>query len=117
MGSTLAALNMYESCIVSSLLNNAEVWVGLMEHQEQRLDGKGLQFRILKGPDAPTFLYLQGMPASRHIQAEDEVAQIGAEAAPQEVLARQVLEEQLTLGLPGLGQEVTDTVRARVLKL
>ena len=57
------------------------------------------------------------MPASRHIQAEDEVAQIGAEAAPQEVLARQVLEEQLTLGLPGLGQEVTDTVRARVLKL
>ena len=43
VGGTLGALDMFESCIVSSLLNNASVWVGIAEEQEKRLDGYQLE--------------------------------------------------------------------------
>ena len=38
VGSTLGTLDMFEFCIVSSLLNNAAVWVGITSEQENRLD-------------------------------------------------------------------------------
>ena len=44
VGGTLGALNMFESCIVTSLLNNAEVWVGTTAEQEKRLDNYQLEY-------------------------------------------------------------------------
>ena len=38
VGSTLGTLDMIEFCIVSSLFNNAAVWVGITSEQEKRLD-------------------------------------------------------------------------------
>ena len=114
VGSTLGALDMYESCIVSSLLNNAEVWVGLTEEQEKRLDGYQLEFlRALmhlpvSTPKACLLAATSRMKMRWRVWERKLLLILAIRQQGEDVLARQVLEEQVELGLPGLGREVTD---------
>ena len=114
VGSTLGALDIYESCIVSSLLNNAAVWVGLTEEQEKRLDGFQLDFlRALlhlpvSTPKACLLAATSRMKIKWRVWEQKLLLILAIRQQGEDVLARQVLEEQVELGLPGLGQEVTN---------
>ena len=114
VGSTLGALDMYESCIVSSLLNNAEVWVGVTEEQEKRLDGYQVEFlRALmhlpgSTPKACLLAATSRMKMRWRVWERKLLLFLAIRQQGEDVLARQVLEEQVELGLPGLAQEATD---------
>ena len=114
VGSTLGALDMYESCIVSSLLNNAAVWVGLTEKQEKRLDGYQLEFlRALlhlpvSTPKACLLAATSRMKMRWRVWELKLLLVLAIRQQQEDVLAWQVMEEQVALGLPGLAQEATD---------
>ena len=116
VGGTLGALDMFESCIISSLLNNAAVWVGITVEQEKRLDGYQLEYlRALLHLPVSTpkacLLAATGRTRMKWRVWEQKLLLILAIRQQDDddvVLAKQVLDEQVELGLPGLAQEASD---------
>ena len=116
VGGTMGALDMFESCIISSLLNNAVVWVGITVEQEKRLDGYQLEYlraRLHLPVSTPKACLLAATSRTRMKWRVWEQKLLLILAIRQQddddvVLAKQVLEEQVELGLPGLAQEASD---------
>ena len=113
VGGAQSAIVLYESCIVSSLLTNAGTWVDMKEESVNRLDNiqdtfnRALISLPLSAPRASlqATLGIQGM---KWRDWEAKILLIQAIGGQEEGnLAREVLEEQLQMGGPGLAQEVT----------
>ena len=44
VGGVVGALEMFETCIISSLLNNSSTWIGITEQQEKKSDNSQYEF-------------------------------------------------------------------------
>ena len=113
VGSTLGALEMFEACIVSSLLNNASVWIGITEEQENRLDGFQMEFlRALlqlpvSTPKACLIAATGVMKMKWRVWREKLLLLLAIRQQEEGVLACEMLDAQISLGLPGLAKECT----------
>ena len=114
IGGVLGAIQLYEACIVSSLINNCSTWLGIKEEQYKLLDSWQYEFlrALLQLPvSAPkaclrAALGVQGM--KWRVWEQKLLLAKAIMEQEEEVLARQVLVDQVALGLPGLAKEVQD---------
>ena len=99
---------------MSSQLNNSAVWVGIREEQEKRLDNYQLEYlsALLHLPvSTPKACLLAASGRTRmkwRVWEQKLLLILAIGQQEDEVLAKQVFEEQVELGLPGLAQEATD---------
>ena len=109
-----AALDLYESCLIPSLLTNAGTWVEISKEAINKLDSIQDTFgRVLlalplsaQGASLRAALGLLGM---KWRLWELKIQLIQAIRRQEEgQLAREILEEQLEMNWPGLAIEVTD---------
>ena len=112
MGGAQSAIDMYEACIISSLLTNAGTWVEMNEESVNRLDNiqdtfsRALLALPLSAPRASLRASL-GLPGLKWRVWEQKILLAQAIRQQEEGgLAREVLEEQITMGWPGLIKEV-----------
>ena len=116
-GGMVGAIQLYESGIVPKLLANAGTWVGITATTIKKLDAIQNLFvqvvlrlpssTVLPAYRAETALvgfrwrvYLEKLRLMDAIKRQEE-----------EVLAREVLEQQLVMGWPGLAREVEEICR------
>ena len=112
VGGIEAAIDLYESCIVPSLLANCSTWMEAKEQTEKRLDAvQDLFGRVLlqvpqSSPRLATRAAL-GLLGMRWRLWQEKILLVMAIWEQEEsCLAREVLTEQVRLGWPGLGAEV-----------
>ena len=104
---------MYESCIIPSLLTNAGTWVEMKEETITRLDNMQDTFSraLLALPLSAQRASLRaalGLQGMKWRVWEAKILLVQAIRRQEEGgLAREVLEEQLQMGWPGLAQEVS----------
>ena len=113
VGGCQAALDMYEACIIPSLLTNAGTWVEISEGAIEMLDdlqdtfGRVLLSLPLSTPRASLRAAL-GLLGMKWRVWEQKILLVQAIKQQEEGgLAREVLEEQLQMGWPGLVMEVS----------
>jgi hypothetical protein len=113
VGGCQSAIDIYESCIIPSLLTNAGTWVQMSEEAVNRLDdlqdtfGRALLSLPLSAPRASLRATL-GLQAMKWRVWEAKILLVQAIRGQEEGgPAREVLEEQLQMGVPGLAQEVS----------
>ena len=117
VGGTRAAIDLYESCIVPSLLANCGTWAGITEHEEKLLEEQQNLFcrtllQIPVSSPKPSLRAALGLLGTKWRVMEAKVQLVQAIRRQEEGgLAKEVLEEQLSMGFPGLGQEVTQICR------
>ena len=113
VGGMRAAIDLYECCIVSSLLSNSGTWTEISEQEIKLLDEQQNTFcrALLQLPLSTPKASLRaafGLLGMAWRVKEAKVLLVMAIRRQEEGgLAREVLEEQLAMGFPGLGQEVT----------
>ena len=117
VGGIRAAIDLFESCIVPSLLSNCGTWTGITEQEEKLLDEHQNLFcwAILQVPVSSPRSSLRasfGLVGMKWRVMEAKLHKVQAIRSQEEGgLARDVLEEQLNMGFPGLGQEVSQICR------
>jgi hypothetical protein len=113
VGGTAAAIDLYESCIVSSLMSNSGTWTEISEQEIKMLDEQQETFvRVLlqlprSTPKASLRAALGLLGMSWRVKENKVLLVMAIRQQEEGGLAREVLQEQLTMGFPGLGQEVT----------
>ena len=117
MGGVETAIELYESCIMPSLMANCDTWMEVRKETEDKIDaiqdlfGKG----ILQMPQSTPKLSIRaalGQLGARHYIWQQKVLLVLAIwQQDEDSLARQVLEEQVRLGWPGLAKEVQEICR------
>ena len=112
VGGCQSAINMYETCIIPSLLSNAGTWVEMDEAAFNKLDdlqdtfGRAVLSLPLSAPLASLRAAL-GLPGMKWRVWEQKILLIQAIRQQEEGgLASEVLKEQVQMGWPGLAQEV-----------
>ena len=114
VGGAVGAIKVFEACIVSSLLNNAGTWIGITEKQEKQLDSFQNEFvrALLRLPASTPLPCLRGATALMgmkwRVWREKLNLVLSIRRQEEGVLACQLFEEQVSLGLPGLVPEVRD---------
>ena len=109
-----AAIDLYESCIVPSLLANCSTWVEINQKTEDELDALQDLFgrALLQVPQSTPRLSVRaalGLLGSRWRIWEAKILLVLALQQQEEgCLAKEVLHEQVRMGWPGLGQEVKE---------
>ena len=104
---------MYESCIVSSLLTNSGTWTEITEQEVKQLEElqNTLCRALLQVPFSTPKSSLRvvlGLVGMKLRVMEAKVLLVMVIRRQEEGgLAREILEEQLAFGFPGLGQEVS----------
>jgi hypothetical protein len=117
VGSMKAAIKLYESCIVSSLLTNSGTWTEITKSEIKLLDECQDTFcrALLQVPGSTPKASLRaafGLADMDHRVKEAKILLVKAIRTQEEgQLVREVLEEQLAMGFPGLGQEVRELCR------
>ena len=117
VGGLRGAVDLYESCIIPSLLSNCGTWAGITEHEEKLIEEHQNLFcrTILQVPVSTPKSSLRaalGLLGTKWRIMEAKVQLVQAIRRQEEGgLAREVLEEQLSMGFPGLGQEVSQICR------
>ena len=112
-----AAIDLYESCIASSLLTNSGTWTEITDKEIKLLDDQQDTFcrALLQVPLSTPKALLRAsfsLDDMKHRVMESKILLVKAIRTQEEgQLAREVLEEQLAMGFPGLGQEVRDICR------
>ena len=114
VGGFEASIDMFESSIVPSLLANCGTWTEMEKKTVEKLDAlQDLYGRVLlKVPQstpklsARAALGLLGM--SWRIKQEKVLLVLALKQQEEDCLAREVLQEQMRMGWPGLGKEVQD---------
>ena len=113
VGGLMGAWDLWNMAIIPSLLNNCGVWTEIDEKTVQRLEDLQNTYvrRVLHVPLSTPKVSLRsetGLLSIKHRIWEEKIRMIMAikEMGPN-FLARQVYEEQLRQGFPGLAQEVT----------
>ena len=112
VGGTEAAIDLYEACIVPSLLSNCSTWMEIDQEAEDMLDAiQDLFGRVLMQLPASTprlairgALGLLGM--KWRVWKEKLLLILALQEQEEGGLARDVLGQQLLMAWPGLGQEV-----------
>ena len=114
VGGMQSAIDLYESCIIPSLLSNCGMWVEMSRKAEDMLDmlqdtfGRVLLSLPLSAPKASLRAAL-GLMGMKWRVWEAKILLAQAILRQEEGgLAREVLEEQLAMGWPGLGREVSE---------
>ena len=114
VGGVLGAIELYEACIVSSLLSSCSTWLGIKEEQYKLLDACQYDFlrALLQLPvSAPKACLRAALGVQGMMWRVWEQKLLLAKAImeqEEEVLARQVYVDQVALGLPGLAKEVQE---------
>ena len=109
-----AAIDLYESCIVPSLMANCSTWVEINKKTEEELDALQDLFgrALLQVPKSTPRLSVRaalGLLGSRwRIWQEKVLLVLALKQQEEGCLAKEVLEEQMRMGWPGLGQEVKE---------
>ena len=109
-----SAIDLYESCIVPSLLANCSTWTDIKEQTEKRLDAtQDLFGRVLlqvpqSSPRLATRASLGLLGMKWRIWEAKILLVLAIWGQEDSCLARQVLKEQVRMGWPGLGREVRD---------
>ena len=112
VGGMMAAIDLYESCIVPSLLTNCGTWTEMTEKEENLLEEIQNMFcrAVLQVPVSspkPSLSAVFGLTSMKVRVMEAKVLLVLAVRNQEEGgLAKEVLEEQMAMGFPGLGQEV-----------
>ena len=99
VGGMKAGIDLYESCIVSSLLTNCGTWTEITEEEIKQLDE--LQNTLCRA-----LLQLPLSTPKSSLRAAFGLVSMKFRVMEAKVLAREILEEQLAMGFPGLWQEV-----------
>ena len=113
VGGVLGAIDIYNTCIVPSLLNNCSVWVDIKEKEVKKLDSIQNMFvkTLLHLPDSTPSLALRaitGMQGMQWLIWEQKLLLILAiRRLEVHTLASQIFDQQLKEGLPGLTEETT----------
>ena len=112
VGGMEAAIDLYESCIVPSLIANCATWLDIKKETEDKLDSiQDLFGRVLlKMPQSTPRLAIRGalgLLGCRWRVYQEKVLLLKAIKEQEEgCLAKQILEEQIRMGWPGLAAEV-----------
>ena len=111
-GGMVGAISLFESCIVPRLLANSGVWTEIASSTVKKLDATQNLFvqALLRLPSSTVLVSYRaelGLLGMKWRIWESKLL-LAASILEQEdgVLARQVMEQQLEAGWPGLGQEV-----------
>ena len=112
IGGVESAIDLYESCIIPSLLSNASTWMEITKETENKLDAiQDLFGRVLlqvpqSTPKLATrgALGLQGM--KWRVWEAKVLLALAIREQEEDCLAREVWEEQVRMGWPGLATEV-----------
>ena len=117
VGGARAAIDLYECCIVSSLLSNCGTWTEIGEQEIKLLDEqqntfcRALMQLPLSTPKASLRAALGLLGMAWRVKEAKVLLVMAIRQQEEGGLAREVLEEQLAMGFPGLGQEVTEICR------
>ena len=109
----LGALNIWNACIIPSLLSNCSTWLGISVNTVKRLDDlQHLMVRtLLRLPSFTPLPALRGalglMGMKWRVWQEKVLLVVAIMGLGEDTLARQVLEEQVAQGYPGLAKEVS----------
>ena len=112
IGGMEAAIDIYESCIVPSLLSNASTWMEVQKHTEERLDALQDLFGrvLLQIPQSTPKLAARaalGLLGMKWRVWEAKVLLVVAIREQEEdCLAKEILDEQVRMDWPGLAKEV-----------
>ena len=113
VGGVLGALDIYNTCIVPSLLNNCSVWVDIQEKAVKQLDALQNMFvkTLLHLPDSTPSLALRAITGMRGMQwliwEQKLLLILAIRRLEEHTLARQIFDQQLEEGLPGLTEEAS----------
>ena len=116
-GSMVGALHLYESCIVPRLLANAGTWVDISNATIKKLDAAQNLFvqvllRLPSSTVLPSYRAETALLGFKWRVWREKLKLVAAiKRQEEEVLAREVLEQQLMMGWPGLGIEVEEICR------
>jgi hypothetical protein len=114
VGGTRAAIDLYESCIVSSLLSNSGTWTEISEKEIKLLDEQQNTFvrallqLPLSTPKASLRAAFGLLGMSWRVKEAKVMLVMAIRQQEEGGLAKEVLEEQLAMGFPGLGKEVAE---------
>ena len=114
VGGVLGAISLYEACIVSSLLNNSSTWLGITETQYKMLDAYQYKFlrALLQLPVSAPKACLRAatgvLGMKWRVWQEKLLLVMVLRFQEGKVLAKELFEEQVVLGLPGLAVEVSE---------
>ena len=117
VGGFEAALDLFESCIVPSLLANCGTWTQIEKKTVEKLDALQDMYGrvILKVPQSTPKLSIRaalGLPGMAwRIKQEKILLVLAIKEQEDDCLAKEVLKEQVRMEWPGLGQEVMDICR------
>ena len=104
VGGMLGALDIYNTCIVSSLLNNCSVWVDIQERSIKRLDALQNIFvkTLLHLPDStpvPALRAITGQLGMKwRVWQEKLLLILAIRKLEEHTLAKEMFEQQLTEG-------------------
>ena len=113
MGGCQSALDLYEACIVSSLLSNAGTWVEISDESVKLLDKlqdtfEKVLFALPASAQGASLRAALGLVGMKWRVWEAKIALLQAIRSREEGwLAKEVMEEQTEMGWPGLSSEVT----------
>jgi hypothetical protein len=122
VGGMLAAIDLFNVCIVSSLLSNSGTWIGIKLKSIERLDALQNMFvcQLLHLPPSTPRVALRaicGLLGMKWRIWEEKICLVKAIREQEEgSLAREVLTEQLEMGWPGLASEATEICKEIGLK-
>lgn len=114
VGGMLGAICIFNSCIVSSLLTNCSVWVKITKKSINRLDALQHLFvrTLLHLPDSTPVSALRAITGLLGMQwrvwQEKLMLVLAIRQLGDDTLARQVFDQQVAEGWPGLAEEATD---------
>ena len=123
VGGMEAAIDIYEGCIVPSIIANCSTWMDIQKQSEDRLDDLQDLFGrvLLKMPQSTHRLAFRGalgLLGSRWRVFQEKVLLVKAisiKAQDDDCLAKEMLEEQVRMGWPGLALEVQEICKLRGL--
>ena len=114
VGGMEAAIDLYESCIVPLLIANCSTWMDMKKEAEDKLDSLQDLFGrvLLKMPQSTPRLAIRGalgLLGMRFRVYQEKVLLVkDIKEQEEDCLAKQVLEEQVRMGWPGLAVEVQE---------
>jgi hypothetical protein len=114
VGGMEAAIDLYESCIVPSLIANCSTWMEMKKEAEEKLDSLQDLFGrvLLKMPQSTPRMAIRGalgLLGMRFRVYQEKVLLVKAiKEQEEDCLAKQVLEEQVRMGWPGLAGDVQE---------
>ena len=117
IGGMDTAIELYKSCIVPSLMANCATWMDIRKETEKKLDAIQDLFGkvLLQMPQSTPKMSIRaalGLLSMRHRVWQKKIFLVAAIwQQDDDCLARQVLEEQVRQGWPGLAREVKEICR------